>query len=200
MDFLGSIFDAIPSPVFVVDRDVRIQEYNSAAADLLIAERKTILKRRAGDVLHCLHSTEVQQGCGRAPFCEDCIIRSSVTEAFEGNHVVRRRTKMELIRGGNKMELYALITASPFPFEERPLVLLVIEDISEIAELQRIIPICSRCKKVRDDKESWMRVEAYFKDNWDVAFSHGLCPDCYKIEKAKLESENRQGGDAPWNG
>jgi hypothetical protein len=94
---------------------------------------------------------------------------------------------MELIRDGNKIEIYALITASPFSFRDRPLALLVIEDISEIAELQRIIPICSICKKVRDDKESWMMVEAYFKNNWDVDFSHGYCPDCCKIEMEKLK-------------
>jgi hypothetical protein len=100
---------------------------------------------------------------------------------------VRRRTKLEIIRDGNKIEIYALITASPFRYKERSLVLLVIEDISEIAELKRMIPICSICKKVRDDKESWLRVEAYFKKHWDVDFSHGFCPECYKIETDKLK-------------
>jgi PAS domain-containing protein len=66
---LRKVFDAIPAIVFVVDHDVRIQEYNSAAADLLIAERRTIIKQRAGEVLHCLHSTEVQDGYGLCPEC-----------------------------------------------------------------------------------------------------------------------------------
>ena len=186
-DMLRAVFDAIPSLVFVVDQDVRIQEYNAAASDLLMAERKTVLKRRAGEVLHYLHSTDVPEGCGRAPFCKDCIIRNSVTEAFQGNRVVRRRTRMELIRDANKIDIYALITTSPFSFQDRPLALLAIEDISEIAELYRMIPICSVCRKLRDDKESWMLVEAYFKNHWDVDFSHGLCPDCYKIEMDKLK-------------
>ncbi len=182
------VFDALPALVFVVDQDVRIQEYNTAASDLLIAERKAVLKRRAGEVLHCIHSSEVQEGCGRAPSCKNCIIRNSVTEAFQGNRIVRSRTRMEFIRDGNKIELYALITASPFSFQERSLALLVIEDISEIAELHRIIPICTVCRKVRDDKESWMRVENYFKNSWDVDFTHSYCPDCYKIEEDKLKS------------
>ena len=67
------------------------------------------------------------------------------------------------------------------------LVLLAIEDISEIAELRRLIPICSICKKIRDDKQSWSRVENYFKEHWDLDFSHGLCPDCYRIEMGKLK-------------
>jgi hypothetical protein len=172
----------------VVDRDVRIQEYNAAAADLLMAGRKTVLKRRAGEVLHCLHARDVPEGCGRAPFCKDCIIRNSVTEAAQGNRVVRRRAGIELIRDGKKLDICALVSASPFCFQDRPLVLLVIEDISEIAELHRIIPICAVCRKVRDDKESWMRVEAYFTDKWDVDFSHGLCPDCYEIERDRMRS------------
>ena len=110
-----------------------------------------------------------------------------MAEAFRGNRIFRRRTRIELIRDAGTMEIYALITASPFSFQDKPLVLLVIEDISEIAELYRLIPICSVCGKVRD-KQSWMRVEAYFKNNWDVDFSHGLCPDCYKIEMDKLKS------------
>lgn len=187
-DMLRTVFDALPSLVFVVDQDVRIQEYNAAASDLMMSDRKTVFQRRAGDVLHCIHSIEVQEGCGRAPFCKDCIIRDSVTEAFQGNRVVRRRTKIEILRDANRTEIYALITASPFSFMNRSLVLLVIEDINEIAELYRMIPICSVCGKVRDDKESWMRIETYLKNSWDIDFSHGFCPDCYKIENDKLKS------------
>jgi hypothetical protein len=67
-DFMKAVLDALPSVVFVVDGDVRIQEYNAAAAGLLIADGRTIVKRRAGEVLHCLHSNDVPEGCGRASF------------------------------------------------------------------------------------------------------------------------------------
>ncbi|MFO7554162.1 MAG: PAS domain-containing protein [Desulfobacterales bacterium] len=190
-DILRSAFDAIPSFIFVVDNDVRIQDYNAAAAELLLLQRSAVLKRRGGEVLNCLHAADVPEGCGRAPLCKDCVIRNSVAEAFQGNRVVRRRKKLEILRDGNKIEIYALITASPFYYKKRLLVLLVIEDISEIAELQRMIPICSICKKVRDDKKSWFRLEAYFKDHWDVDFSHSYCPECYKSEMEKIEKEIR---------
>jgi hypothetical protein len=193
-DILRSVFDAIPSIIFVVDDDVRIQEYNAAAAELWLLERSAVLKRRGGEVLSCLHAADVPEGCGRAPSCKDCVIRNSVVEAFQGKRVVRRRKKLEILRDGSKIEIYALITTSPFYYKKRPLVLLVIEDIGEIAELHRLIPICSICKKVRDDKESWFRLEAYFKDHWDVDFSHGYCPDCYKkeMDKAKRSVKSYQ--------
>ena len=147
-----------------------------------------VIRRRAGDILHCVHSHDSAKGCGRAPSCSKCIIRNSVTEAFDGQRVVRRRTKIDIIKGAGKIEIYALITTSPFIFQDRTLVLLVIEDISEIAELYRLIPICSVCRKVRDGEKSWMLVEAYFKSNWDVDFSHGLCPDCYRLEREKIDA------------
>jgi len=186
IDMLKSVFDALPSLLFVVDDDVRIQEYNAAAAEFLSVKRSAILKRRSGEVLHCLHATDVPEGCGRAPFCENCIIRNSVSEAFQGTCVVRRRTRLEILQDGDKIEIYALITASPFQYKDTPLVLMLIEDLSEIAELRRMIPICSICKRVRDDKESWFRIEAYFKEHWDVDFSHSICPECQKIELDKL--------------
>jgi PAS domain-containing protein len=184
---LRSVFDALPSLIFVVDGDVRIQEYNAAAAEFLSGKRAAILKHRGGEVLHCLHSTDEPEGCGRGPFCKNCVIRNSVAEAFKGSRILRRRTKLDIIRDGYKTELYALITCSPFSYVDRPYVLLVIEDISIIAELRRMIPICSVCRQVQDEKESWSRIEAYFKKQWDVDFSHGLCPKCYQNEMAKLK-------------
>lgn len=183
---LKSIFDAFPAVVLVVDDDVRIQNYNAAAGELLSTTSSEIINRRGGEALHCINATDVPEGCGRGPSCMDCVIRNSVALAFEGNRIVRRRTKLTMLQDGERMDIYGLITASPFRYQESPFVLLVIEDISEIAELRRMIPICSVCRKVKDDKESWFRVESYFKKHWDVDFSHGLCPECHKVEMDKL--------------
>jgi hypothetical protein len=124
---MQGVFDARPSLVFVVDEDVRIQEYKATASVYLMAEGMTVHNRRAGEIMHCRHSSEVEEGCGRSPFCKDCIIRNSVAVAFQENRVVRRRTRIDLIRDANKIEMHALITASPVSFRNRPLVLLVIE-------------------------------------------------------------------------
>lgn len=188
-EMIRTVFDALPSWLFIVDEDVRILEYNAAAGQLLTGKREAVLKRRGGEVLNCLHSKDVPEGCGRTAFCHNCVIRNSVSEAAHGNRIVRRRTRMEIVRDEQKLEIYALITASPFPFKGRPLVLLVIEDISEIAELRRMIPICSVCREVRDEKETWSQVEAYFKEHWDVDFTHGLCPKCLQLELDKIEKK-----------
>ncbi len=130
---------------------------------------------------------DVAEGCGRGPICKDCVIRNAVRAAFQGDQVICRRHKLELIRDGNVLEIYALITASPIFFYGQKWVLLVIEDISELVELKRILPICAKCKKVRNDENYWVLVESYFKKHLDMDFSHGLCPDCYKNEIEALQ-------------
>ncbi|HET7789325.1 MAG TPA: hypothetical protein VFK78_00855 [Gemmatimonadales bacterium] len=48
----------------------------------------------------------------------------------------------------------------------------------EVAMLEKILPICSFCKKIRDQEQSWQPLEIYLRTHADVAFSHGLCPEC----------------------
>ncbi len=50
--------------------------------------------------------------------------------------------------------------------------------LKEIKTLQGILPICCHCKKIRDDKGYWNRIDQYISEHTGVNFSHGLCPDC----------------------
>jgi diguanylate cyclase (GGDEF)-like protein len=51
--------------------------------------------------------------------------------------------------------------------------------LQEVRTLQGFIPICARCKRVRDDEGYWDQVESYISRRSDAVFSHGVCPDCY---------------------
>lgn len=50
--------------------------------------------------------------------------------------------------------------------------------LSQVKKLSGLLPICSSCKKVRDDKGYWEQIETYLKEHSEVAFTHGICPDC----------------------
>ena len=52
--------------------------------------------------------------------------------------------------------------------------------MNEIKKLEGIIPICSICKKIRDDKGYWSQLEAYFEEHSEAKFSHSLCQECAK--------------------
>jgi len=50
--------------------------------------------------------------------------------------------------------------------------------LEEIKTLQGILPICSKCKKIRDDKGYWNQIESYISHHTEAQFSHGMCPHC----------------------
>lgn len=50
----------------------------------------------------------------------------------------------------------------------------------EVDTLKGLLPICVSCKKIRDDKGYWVRIEKYISDHSQAEFSHGICLDCSK--------------------
>lgn len=56
--------------------------------------------------------------------------------------------------------------------------------LAEVSRLQGILPICSYCKRIRDDQDYWQQVEAYISSHASVQFSHGICPSCYAAHVA----------------
>ncbi|MEI6350400.1 MAG: response regulator [Verrucomicrobiota bacterium] len=56
--------------------------------------------------------------------------------------------------------------------------------VTEVKQLRGLLPICSYCKKVRQDGTYWQQIESYLAEHSDLTFSHGLCPECYnEVEK-----------------
>ncbi|HKS16093.1 MAG TPA: response regulator, partial [Planctomycetota bacterium] len=49
-----------------------------------------------------------------------------------------------------------------------------------VKQLQGLLPICSYCKKIRNDQNYYEQIEGYLMKNSDVKFSHGICPECFK--------------------
>jgi PAS domain S-box-containing protein len=60
------------------------------------------------------------------------------------------------------------------------LVLELQEALAKVKTLRGFLPICSSCKKIRDDKGYWEQVETYIRDHSEAQFSHGICPECAK--------------------
>jgi PAS domain S-box-containing protein len=54
--------------------------------------------------------------------------------------------------------------------------------LAEVKTLQEILPICSYCRKIRNDDNYWDTVEGYISQHTNSRFSHSICPDCYKNE------------------
>jgi hypothetical protein len=50
--------------------------------------------------------------------------------------------------------------------------------LSDVKMLSGLIPICSSCKKIRNDKGYWEQIERYVSERSEAQFSHGICPEC----------------------
>lgn len=52
--------------------------------------------------------------------------------------------------------------------------------LQRVNTLRGLLPICSKCKKIRNDAGYWQNVETYISEHLDTSFSHGICPDCQR--------------------
>ena len=64
---------------------------------------------------------------------------------------------------------------------------------TEMRQLEGLLPICSYCKKIRDENDSWMPIEGYISTRTEAKFSHGACPSCIeKYVTPELEEMKRK--------
>lgn len=177
-EYLRTVLDAIPFMVLVVDADMKIHDANLAAAHLLRDEDIAGLKRRCGAALRCIHALEAREGCGTAPVCRECVCRITAQTALGTSTVSRRKCHMTIMEDGEPHVMYFDVTATPFAYHEDQLVLLLLEDTTELMLLRQIVPICVHCKRIRNADNSWEKIEDYLMRNSHLALSHGLCAEC----------------------
>jgi|GEM_PF-489239 len=68
--------------------------------------------------------------------------------------------------------------------------------LADMKSLQGMIPICSYCKKIRDDGGSWWQLESYIQHHSEAEFSHGICPDCRKHHFPEVPLRPKRGPSA----
>ena len=70
----------------------------------------------------------------------------------------------------------------------------LVEALKRVKQLQGLLPICSYCKKIRNDRNYWEQVDAYVAGHSEAQFSHGVCPDCFELY---LRPQLERLGDLP---
>ena len=65
--------------------------------------------------------------------------------------------------------------------------------LAEVRTLQGFIPICSGCKKIRDDEGYWQQVETYIQERSDAQFSHSICPECAEKLYPEMHKDKLRG-------
>ena len=76
----------------------------------------------------------------------------------------------------------------------------ILKFATQVRPLEAFLPICSYCKKVREDSNYWTQIESYINTRTGTDFSHSVCPDCYErvvvpeLEKLKADAAKQQAG------
>ena len=67
--------------------------------------------------------------------------------------------------------------------------------LAQVEELRGFLPICSSCKKIRDDNGFWYEIELYIASHSQAEFSHSICPDCEKELYPEYSRERNSAND-----
>ncbi len=63
---------------------------------------------------------------------------------------------------------------------------------TELRQLRGFLPICSYCKKIRNDRNYWEQIESYISNHSEALFSHGICPECADRVKSAMKKNKQQ--------
>ncbi len=135
--FHRMLFDAVPMPAFVVNEDVCILECNAAAVKLLAKDKQSLVGKRYGEALNCIHAREVPEGCGHSLDCGECTVRKLVRAAARNHGAVRHDAEMMFGQSGNRTNVNLRVTCQPFTYEQRKFILLILEGLKDLSPVPR---------------------------------------------------------------
>jgi PAS domain S-box-containing protein len=173
-------FDTIPDFVSVHDGQFRIVKANRALADCLGAEPRDLLGKSCYALIHgasepwadCPHRKALESGR---------VVTEEIFESEVGVPLLVTCTPLRDAAGRviGTVHVARDISAHKKAAQERErLIAQLQESLANVKMLSGLLPICSSCKRIRDDKGYWNQLEAYIRDRSDADFTHGICPEC----------------------
>ena len=177
-DYMDALFNSTLSGIFVIHAETRkIVDINKPALEMLGHSKQDVVG------IEC-HNFVCPAERGKCPVADlgHTVDRSEriLLTANGGSRKILKTVKT-LIVAGNKLYIESFSDITDLKEVEQAHEKLI-EDLSDALEkvkvLSGLMPICARCKKIRDDKGYWNNLESYIEKYSEASFSHGLCPEC----------------------
>jgi PAS domain S-box-containing protein len=197
---LADIIDFLPDATLVIDREGKVIAWNHAMEAMVGVKAKDMLGKGNYEYAIPFYGE-------RRPILIDLATQPQEEIEKRYTHIEKRpggvlmgENYIPNLKGG---EFYFFGAAAPL-YDQKGNLVGAIECIRDITERKRIeeereklirelqdalaniktlhglLPICSYCKKIRDDKGYWNRIESYIQDHSGAEFTHGMCPECLK--------------------
>lgn len=184
--------------IFLVDSDAKIHYVNGIACHQLGYSEKEMLAMKVFDIdplfdsskwaehwkeikerKHFIFETVNRQNNGETfpvEIAVNLIIHRGIeySFAFARDITERKQSEAEILKYRERLE--ELVKVRTSQLEEKNI--LLESTLASVKTLKGLLPICSSCKKIRDDKGYWSQVESYIYEHTGAEFSHSICPDC----------------------
>ncbi len=175
---LNAVLDTIQAGIVVIDAQTRVIVGANAAAGRMmgISEHKML-----GHTCHEYICPAKQGQC--LVLDGGCKFHNTEQQLVtaDGRRVPILKTAASIMLVGREhlLENFVDITDRKRAEEEREALITELKAaLAQIKTLSGLLPICSSCKKIRDDKGYWNQIESYIRDHSDAEFSHSICPEC----------------------
>lgn len=174
---LREFFEFASEGIFVADREGTYTDVNSAGCRLLGMPREEIVGKTIMDFIppedfDRLREARVKLDRGEAN------LETWHMRRLDGNFIpVEISTK---IFPDGRWQAFVRDISERVKAEDaqRDLIRRLRDSLREIKVLRGLLPICSYCKRIRDEAGAWQQVEEYVRDHSQANFSHGICPAC----------------------
>lgn len=183
--FLSTLLNAMPIPVFYKDRAGRYLGFNKSFESFFGQTRERMIGKTAFEInpqkLAAIYHAKDEE-----------LFRRGGTQRFESqvkdtrgelHDVIFHKSVFTDSRGavagliGGILDITERKRAEQ---EKETLISDLQKALKEVRRLSGMLPICSHCKKVRNDEGYWSQIDAYVQQHSDATFSHGICPGCAK--------------------
>ena len=175
---------ALPDLLFEMDRQGRICGFHSASQELLYARPEEFMDKPVNEILPKEPADVVMSAIKRAAEKgKDLGAIYSLEMGMSVKWFELSITAKKSPKGGNDRFIVLVRDISrrkQVEMEKEDLIIELQKAMSRIKVLSGLLPICSSCKKIRNDKGYWDQLEAYISKHSEAHFSHSICPECAK--------------------
>ncbi|MBW1859464.1 MAG: PAS domain-containing protein [Deltaproteobacteria bacterium] len=177
---LKVVLDTIQAGIVVIDPENHtIVGVNAAAGKMFGAPREQIL----GSVCHKYICPAEEGECPITDLEQNLDNAEHELLTVSGRRVPILKTVVSVTLAGREhlLESFLDITERKRAEEERERLIGQLQAaLAKVKTLSGLLPLCSSCKRIRDDQGYWQQIEAYIRDHSEAEFSHSLCPECAK--------------------
>lgn len=131
--FLNLLMDNITSAVFLVDKNMRVHQFNASFTKLLSKSEGELVNQLCGNALGCAFAVEENLPCGNTSNCEVCILRSTIIRGILDKVPAHKASlHREFYFAGAKIDKYFLFSTIYLSYHNEEMILVIVDDVTEI--------------------------------------------------------------------